>query len=274
MNISQVVEIQLADIKLQGSNVRSDLDSQNSQENIKELADNIRVNGLLQPIILRGTFGKPPYDIVVGQRRFLAHQLLKEKTIKATFTGDVNDMQVLLISLSENMCRQEMNFEDMANAITSLYNYFGKDEYKVREHTGFSIKMIRNYVRIEEQASEKIKSLLRDGGISLIDAKRVIAAAQGDKDKADAIVDQIKKLTNYEKKRLVDYGTKNVNAKAEEIITEAQKPKLEESIILTFPLKVHRALQEASEKLSIDIESLTMNAVINWLRTNDFLIEN
>lgn len=273
MDITIVKDISVDEIKLQGVNVRTDMETLNSQENLKELAESIRINGLLQPIVLKGTFGNPPYDVIVGQRRFLAHKLINASSIKATFAGDIDSTHALLLSLSENMCRQEMNYADTAEAITKLYNHYEKDEYAVQKHIGLSIRTIRSYIKIEEQATAKVKEFIKSGKISMVDAKRVIDASQGDKEKADAIVEHISLLTSHEKKRLVEFGSKNTSAKVEELLFEAQKPKLEESIILTLPLKVHKALQVASEKLSIDIESLTTNAIINWLKTNDFLID-
>lgn len=273
MDISQVQEVSLDEIILQGSNVRSDLDSQNSQENLKELAENIKVNGLLQPIVLRGNFGSPPYDVIVGQRRFLAHKLLGKESIQATFSGKVDDIEALLLSLSENMCRQEMNFEDMANAITTLYKNFGNDEYMVQKHTGFSIRTIRSYVKIEEQATDKIKRYLIEGKLSPTDAKRVIDASQGDEAKADILADEIANLTKYEKKRLVESGSRKPSANAQELINEAKQPKVEETIILNLPRKIHKALVNASEHLKVDIEELTLKTLVSWLKTNDFLID-
>jgi len=272
MDITKVIDVPMKDIKLQGSNVRSDLDSPNSKENLLELAQNIKVNGLLQPIVLRGDNGKPPYDVIVGQRRYLAHKELGAETIKATFSGEIDNMNALLLSLSENMCRQEMNYEDTQTAITTLYKNYGNDERKVQAATGFSIRMIRSYVRIEEQATEKIKDLLKKG-LSMADAKRAIDAAQGDKDKADALIDEIAKLTTYEKKRLVESSTKNQKASVDELVKEAKKSKWEETIVLNLPMEISNAVRKATEKLSIDAEQLAMDVLVTWLKTNDFLLE-
>jgi ParB/RepB/Spo0J family partition protein len=272
MDITKVLEVPMKDIKLQGSNVRSDLDSPNSQEGLNELAQNIRVNGLLQPIVLRGENGNPPYDVIVGQRRFLAHQVLGTDTIKATFSGEIDNMNALLLSLSENMCRQEMNYEDTQRAITTLYTYYDKDERKVQSHTGFSIRMIRSYVRIEEQATEKIKDLLKKG-LSMADAKRAIDASQGDKEKADALIDEILKLTTYEKKRLVESSSKSPKASVADLVSEAKKPKWEETIVINLPTEISNAVRKATEKLSIDAEQLAMDVLVSWLKTNDFLLE-
>lgn len=274
MEINNVIEVPLDQIQLQGSNVRSDLNTPNSVQSLNELAENIRVNGLMQPIMLKGVpTDSPPYDVVVGQRRFLAHKLLHASTIKATFSGAVNDIEALLLSLSENMCRQEMNNEDISLAVTRLYKHFG-DEYEVQKRTGFSIRMIRSFLKIEAQASDKIKVLLKEQKISMADAKRAIDASQGDKQKADVLIDELIKLSKYEKKRLVESGVNNPKADVADLIEAARKPKLEETIILNLPRKVHSALLQASEKLSIDIEELTLNTLVSWLKTNDFLVES
>lgn len=271
MDISKVLDVPLSDIRLDGINVRSDLQSPFSLEGIEELAENIKINGLLQPIVLRGVEGKPPYDVIVGQRRFLAHQKLNAPSIKATFTGNLDNIQSLLLSLSENMCRQEMNFNDTSNAITKLYNHYGKDEYKVQAHTGFSIRMIRSHIKIVEQATDKIKSYLKQGTISMSDAKRAIDASQGNAKKADELIDQLSKLTKYEKNRLVEAGSKKPNASADELLADAKKPRLEETLILNLPPKIHKALVEASKQLSLELEEVTMNALISWLQVHEFL---
>lgn len=273
MDISEIREVKLSDIKLEGVNVRTDMDTPNSKENIKELAESIRVNGLMQPILLKGVEDHPPYDVIVGQRRFLAHQLLQKETIKASFSGDISDIDALLLSLSENICRQELDYADTMNAITKLYNHFDKDVYKVKERLGLSIRTIRNYIKIEEQATDKIKDMLSSGRVSMADAKRAIDAAQGDIDKADILVEEISKLTKYEKKRVVEIGQTKADAKAEDIIMEAQKPRVEESLILSLPMNVHNALEKAVDTLSMDAEAITMKILKEWLANNDFLIE-
>jgi ParB/RepB/Spo0J family partition protein len=273
MQINQLYDVSLADIQLKGINVRSDLKSPNSQQNLKELAESIQTNGLMQPIVLSGNYGKPPYDVIVGQRRFLAHQLLQLPTIKATFTGDIDPIEALVLSLSENMLRQELNHTDIMNAVTRLYEYFDKDEQKVRQKLGLSIKAIRGYIRVDAQATAKIKQLLEEQKITLQDAKRAIDAAQGNTEKADILIDQLKLMTRISKIRAVDYGKSNPNATVKEIIEKAQNPRIEETVILNLPFKVANALKKAVDNTSLDQELIILNALKDWLSTNDYLTE-
>lgn len=274
MNISEIHEIALTDIQLSGVNVRTDLNSANSRENLAELAESIRVNGLMQPIVLKGVLGADlPYDVVVGQRRFLAHKLLGLTSIKATFTGEISDLDALVLSLSENLLRQELNHSDIAKAVTKLYEEFGNNEYKVKEKLGLSIKAIRNYITVEAQATPEIKVMLQNGQISMADAKRVIIAAQGDANKANNFAMQVSSLTKHEKIRAVEYGKSNPDATVSELISKAQTPKIEESIILNLPFKVSKALKKATAQLEVDSEEIIMSALTDWLKNNDFLIE-
>ncbi|MBK9457846.1 MAG: ParB/RepB/Spo0J family partition protein [Sphingobacteriales bacterium] len=273
MQINQLYDVSLADIQLKGINVRSDLKSPNSQQNLKELAESIQTNGLMQPIVLSGNYGKPPYDVIVGQRRFLAHQLLQLPTIKATFTGDIDPIEALVLSLSENMLRQELNHTDIMNAVTRLYEHFDKDEQKVKQKLGLSIKAIRGYIKVEAQATAKIKQLLDSQKITLQDAKRAIDAAQGNTEKADILIDQLKLMTRISKIRAVDYGKSNPNATVKEIIEKAQNPRIEETVILNLPFKVANALKKAVDNTSLDQELIILNALKDWLSTNDYLTE-
>ena len=271
MQTSQVHEIPLSDIRLQGINVRSDLNSANSQEALDELAASIKENGLMQPILLRGPEGNKPYDVVVGQRRFLAHQRLGLLTIKATFTDTISDTDAIILSLSENLLRQDLNEADIMRVVTGLYEKFGKDEYKVKDKLGLSITAIRRYINVEATATPKIKSMINDGKLSLLDAKRAIEAAQGDANKANAIVDQMVTMTKHDIRRAAEYGKSNPKATADEIVNYALAPVFEPTIILNLHPRIKQALQKASETLTKDSEDIIMDALTEWLITNDFI---
>ena len=272
MDTLKVYDVPMTDIKLDGINVRTDLDTPNSKEALKELADSIKENGLMQPIMLRGEYGKPPYDVVAGHRRFKAHELLGEKLIRATFSGIIDNRKALLLSLSENICRQELNYSDTADAVTRLYTEFGKDDREVAKHLGISSRKVRNFIKIEEQATPKIRAMLK-AGFSAVDARRALDAAQGDSGVADALVDQIASLTKYEKGRLVELGRRTKITSVADAIKEAKKPKLEDTLILTLPIKVKDALVEAAIAMSLEPEELAMTALIGWLRNNDYAVD-
>jgi len=266
--VDRIHEIPLKDIKLSRFNVRAT----DREAGIVELAESIKRYGLLQPVILKGVFRKPPYELIVGQRRYLAHVMLKRKTIRAVFCEEASDLELTMLSLSENMQRVNLNYADMAKAITSLYKEFDRDANKVAKELGVSVPTIYEYVNIEEQATQKAKRLLREGKINKADVKRAISATQGNAAKLNMLLDELPKLTKYEKDRAVAYGMKE-KATVKKIIEEAKKPRLERTVILNLAEDIDNALNKAGAELSMDREEIAEMALQKWLEENGFLTQ-
>jgi len=73
--------------------------------------------------------------------------------------------------------RLDLDYNDTSKAITSLYNRLDKDEKKVAEETGLSLKKVREYIEIDALASPKIKKQLKEHKINPMDVKRALRAA-------------------------------------------------------------------------------------------------
>jgi ParB/RepB/Spo0J family partition protein len=266
----EIFEIPLSDIRVSDENVRHE----RADAELDDLAESIKKHGLLQPVVLRGNrTDRPPYELIVGQRRYKAHQKLKKRTIRAVFVGSMDDTQAMLRSLAENMHRVELTYEDAANAVTHLYRHFERDEAKVASETGMSLRRVRQYIYIEERASEETRQKLRDGKVSPVDAERALQAAGGDSAKADELLRFVEesKPTTYEKKRMVEYGAANPKASAKSVIKEALKPKLERTIVVNLPQEVREALSRAAGKLNLSDEEVASRALIEWLLNKGFL---
>jgi hypothetical protein len=176
-----------------------------------------------------------------------------------------------ILSLTENLHRLELNHADKAEAITALYLHYDRDDRRVAEELDLPLRTVRGYIKIEEQATPKAKELLRQHKVSKADVKRVISAAQGNPDEADRLLDEMPKLSKYEKARAVDYGERHPGASAEKIIEEAKKPRIESTVILSLPKEVDHALDKASRQLSMDRVSTAIRALSEWLRDNGYL---
>src|SRR3989338_1412431 len=100
MSFEQIHEIKLRDIEISPFNVRHT----NATKDLDELAASIKKHGLLEPVVLRGNpADRPPFQLIAGQRRFLAHERLHKKTIRAVFAGKLKDQEATILSLIENL---------------------------------------------------------------------------------------------------------------------------------------------------------------------------
>jgi ParB/RepB/Spo0J family partition protein len=272
MEEEKIYMVPLKDIKdspKSGLNVRQtdrDID-------VEDLAKSIKKHGLINAIVLRGEFGKPPYDLISGHRRLAAHKLIPGvKFIKSTFRPhDYDDFRATVESLIENMQRVELNHADTAEAITEMYNKYKKDERKVADDLGLPLRTVRDYIKIEERASDYAKDLLRRRKVEKADVKRAIDAAQGNLKKADKLLDAMPDLYGHEKKRAVDYGKDHPKAKADEIIREAKKGRIIKTVVLSILPKIDDALKKAEKKLYMNREEIASKALEEWLITNGFM---
>jgi len=266
----QIYDIPLNQIDVSDDNVR--VTDRNKE--VDELAASIKAKGLLQPVILEGTPGTPRYKLIVGQRRLLAHKALGRKSILARFVPHIDSIEAMVRSLVENMQRVELNHADAAKAVMKLYSDQGKNEKKVCQITGLSMRRVREYIQVESFASDETKKKLKRKQVELVDVKRALRAANYDSAKADRILDKMKEheLTSYQKKTLVEYAEANPSASVEKLVKEASAPRIDyKALMLNIPVHLQNGLSTAAETLSMGVEEIILKAVADWLSDQGFV---
>lgn len=269
MALEKIHDIPLSEIKIAGTNIRHT----DADKDLDELAASIKKHGLLQPVVLIGEYGHPPYELIVGQRRFLAHKKLGKHTIRVIFAGKLSKEQASIRSLAENLLRVDVNHADVAKAVTELYKHFKKDEHKVAAETGMSLQKIRQYIYIEERASENMKQKLRNRKVSPVDVQRALRAAVGDNEKADRLLNKMQQyqLTKYQKARLVEYGETHPRASEEKILEEAQRQRVERTILVKLSDRAREGLEQAAKKMAMSPDEVAAHALEDWLLRKGFL---
>ena len=113
---------------------------------LEELAQSIRANGLLQPIVVRpGADGR--YVLVLGERRCRASKLAGKTSIPA-IVRTVSDQHAAEMTVVENLLRQDLNCLEQANAFSRLSLEFGLTQDQIGQRTGVSRESVANYLRI------------------------------------------------------------------------------------------------------------------------------
>jgi ParB family chromosome partitioning protein len=268
--LEKIYDISIKDIRISKDNIRLS----DATKDLDELAASIKRHGLLQPVVLLGEYGKPPYELITGQRRFLAHQrILKWPKIRAVFAGKLSKTESVVRSLVENLQRLDLEYEDTAKAVTYLYEKFNKNERKVQEETGLSLRKVRDFILIEARATPKMKNFIRERKVTPMDVKRAIRAAQDNLKKAEEMLELIikHKPTIYQKRRIIMYGERDKNASAQHILEEAMKPHVEQAISISLPDEIREALIKATKSLKMEPEELAAKALSDWLHSQGFI---
>ena len=154
-------EIPMKKIVISELNVRKNLEAGSEDSNLEDLARSINEKGLLNPITILNR--QDNYELIAGQRRFLACQLLGWKTIPSLIRSDVDDFDARIISLVENVHRADLHPLDKGRAYQQLYDEFGTYD-RVSKETGLSYSTIKKYMNLLKLAPSIQKLLTTSDG--------------------------------------------------------------------------------------------------------------
>jgi len=141
------------------------------KESLNELAESIKIHGLIQPIIVNEM--PDGYMIIAGERRFRASKICGLKEVDAVVKNYTNK-QVAEIAIIENLQREDLNPVEVAKGIKQLMEEYGLTQEKVSERLGKSRSAIANSLRILTLYPEVLE-LVEKGKVSFGHAK-VLAA--------------------------------------------------------------------------------------------------
>jgi len=111
-----------------------------------ELADSIRVHGVIQPVTVRpGKDGR--YFLITGERRLRASKIAGKTTVPA-IVRVVSEQQAAEMTVIENLQRRDLNCVDLAQAYISLSQDFGLTQEQIGERVGVSRESVSNYMRM------------------------------------------------------------------------------------------------------------------------------
>jgi len=125
-------------------------------ERVRELAESIRESGLQQPIKVRPVNGR--YEIVFGDRRYLAHKLLELKTIKAIVT-EMDDHETVVIRGIENLQRENLTPSEEAACYKLLKVEGGLGIPQIAKRVGKTYLTIQKYLALAECSEEERRAV-------------------------------------------------------------------------------------------------------------------
>ena len=162
----QLQELPLTSIVPNPRQPRRDFDD----AQVKELADSIRSEGLMQPIVVRKV--KDGFELIAGERRFRAFKLIGQKTITARIL-EASDASSAVLALIENLQRADLNAIDEALGFASLMRDFSLTQEAVADRLGKPRASIANSVRLLALDNE-LQGYVRKGQLSAGHAKALL----------------------------------------------------------------------------------------------------
>ena len=148
-----------------------------SQDALEDLANSIRAQGVIQPIVVR-QIDEQGYEIIAGERRWRACQLIRLESVPC-LVKNVPDNAAVAIALIENIQREDLNAIEEAVALQRLLNEFELTHQEVADAVGKSRSAVSNLLRLN-LLNEDVKRLVEHGDLEMGHA-RALLAVEGDR---------------------------------------------------------------------------------------------
>jgi ParB family chromosome partitioning protein len=224
------------------------------EQQLSELAQSIKENGIVQPILVRTTDGGR-YQIVAGERRWRAAQRAGLKQISAIIR-DVADDKMLELALVENIQRQELNAIEEAHAYKKLIDTLGLTQETVAQRVGRDRTFVTNYLRLL-RLPEDIQQLVEGNKISMGHARALLGIDDSSKQReiAKNIVEMGLSVRETERsiKRLVNNTEQGQTARGAARIVDVNARQAEAKLRRRFGTQVRIAANQHKEGGKIEI---------------------
>ncbi len=161
-------EILISEIEVNPFQPRQHFD----QDALKELAESIKVHGIIQPVTVR-KLARNQYQLISGERRFQASKIAGLKSIPA-YVRSANDQQMLEMALIENIQRENLNPIEISLSYQRLITECSLKQDELGERVGKNRSTVTNYLRLLKLPPD-IQIALRDNRLSMGHARAIIS---------------------------------------------------------------------------------------------------
>jgi len=143
-------------------------------DKLAELADSMRQNGVLQPLLVRTVAGG--FELVAGERRLRAARLAGLQSVPVLVRDDIDDREALKLAILENVQRQDLNPIEEARGYRRLIDEFEMGQQDLAERLGKSRSAIANTLRLL-QLPEELRRKIEAGELSAGHARALLGAS-------------------------------------------------------------------------------------------------
>lgn len=181
MTADTMIQVPISKLRISSLNARKNTESGQEDSSIPDLAQSIREHGLLNPLTVYPT-PDGEYEIIAGQRRFLACKHLALENVAVIVRAKGAETGAIALSLIENVQRADMHPLDKAEAYRALQDHHKGNLSKVAKATGVTISTIQKYLHLLRLPPELQQDLGTGQGSAGVGAMAGIAKTFDDPD--------------------------------------------------------------------------------------------
>jgi ParB family chromosome partitioning protein len=238
-SMGSVNEIKISEIEVNPFQPRTDFD----HDALSELADSIKLQGLIQPITVRRV-NAHKYQLISGERRLRASKLAGLTQIPA-YVRTANDQQMLEMALIENIQRENLNAIEVALSFQRMIDECNLKQEELGERVSKNRSTVTNYLRLLK-LPPTIQASIRDGQISMGHARALIG-----------VEDLTKQLYIHQQITLHELSVRKV----EELVRDLQRPPVKKEGKQPEPLsfQVQKIQDDLASKFSTKVKLKVSN---------------
>jgi ParB family chromosome partitioning protein len=237
-----------------------------TEEDLADLAQSIKVKGVLQPLIVRPSAAGKVYEIVAGERRWRAAQIAKLHEVPV-LVRELSDSEVLEIAIIENIQRADLNPIEEALAFRQLMDRFGHTQEKLAEALSKSRSYIANLLRLLN-LPEDVRTQVMTGKLSAGHARALITTADPSR-MAREVIERglsVRETENLAKRTVKPNGGARTGFRDSAAQKDADTVALERDLIANLGMSVSISHEPGGERGEIRIR-------YNTLEDLDFLCQ-
>lgn len=216
------------------------------------LSESIKAQGLLQPIVVCAARKSGKWEILTGQRRFLAYKSLKKHTISAAVLDKrVEEGEAKAISITENLIRRQLSSKELTDGITFLYNLYGSIK-DVVETTGLPSSKVRDYVKYP-RLLPALKKMVQEGKVDVHVAVKAQDAATGDDGISDTeaainLAKEMAPMSGAQRKKIIQERQEHPEKSVDEVIENAKTGGKVVQVVVTLTQDTNAALTQFAKE--------------------------
>lgn len=238
-----------------------------NDKKISELAQSIKSQGLTQPIVVTSTATPGEYEIIAGERRWRAAQLAGLKEVPVV-VRTATEREKFLLSLTENIQREDLNPIEEASAYKQLIEEFGLTQEEIAKIVGKDRSVVANTIRLLSLPDE-LKTYIENGVITAGHGRSLASISEQSKQKEllKKIIDE--QLSVRDLERIISEIKSKKTLSSKRIKRSYELVQLESELQQIFGTKVKVKGTEKKGKIVIDYYSLAeLERIVKILKRN------